>query len=47
MKIGGYGLILSDRDEWSGWKRVGDPVLHIDLRKWADVFLLAPASAAT
>ena len=45
--IGGYGLILSDRDEWGDWKRIGDPVLHIDLRRWADVFVLAPASANT
>lgn len=45
--IGGYGLILSDKDEWSDWKRIGDPVLHIDLRRWADVFVLAPASANT
>ena len=47
MDIGGYGLVLSDRDEWSDWRKVGDPVLHIELRKWADVFVMAPASANT
>jgi len=26
---------------------MGDPVLHIDLREWADVFLIAPLSAHT
>lgn len=25
----------------------GDPILHIDLRKWADVFVVAPLSANT
>lgn len=26
---------------------MGDPVLHIDLRDWADLFLIAPLSAHT
>ena len=34
-------------DEWKGWNRLGDPVLHIDLRDWADVLVLAPLSAHT
>lgn len=25
----------------------GDPILHIDLRKWADIFVIAPLSAGT
>ena len=33
--------------EWRAWKTVGDPVLHIDLRRWADVLLIAPLSANT
>ncbi|KAK0568093.1 hypothetical protein OC861_002258 [Tilletia horrida] len=37
----------SDEDEWSQWKRVGDPVLHIELRRWADIVLLAPCDANT
>lgn len=34
-----------DADEWSAWKGRGDPVLHIDLVKWADVFVIAPLDA--
>ena len=37
--------IYDDEDEWKSWKRMGDPVLHIELRKWGDVFLLFPTSA--
>ncbi|EAR95652.2 phosphopantothenoylcysteine decarboxylase (macronuclear) [Tetrahymena thermophila SB210] len=39
--------IFTDKDEWGQWKKKGDPVLHIDLRKWADIFLIAPLSANT
>jgi phosphopantothenoylcysteine synthetase/decarboxylase len=27
------------------WKERGDPVLHIDLRKWADILVVAPLDA--
>ncbi|KAK6359532.1 hypothetical protein TWF696_000686 [Orbilia brochopaga] len=27
------------------WTRVGDPILHIELRRWADILLIAPLSA--
>eukprot|EP01116_Phalansterium_solitarium_P022534 TRINITY_DN7475_c0_g1_i1.p1 TRINITY_DN7475_c0_g1~~TRINITY_DN7475_c0_g1_i1.p1 ORF type:complete len:230 (-),score=55.47 TRINITY_DN7475_c0_g1_i1:268-957(-) len=37
--------VLSDADEWSAWRHLLDPVLHIELRKWADVFVIAPLSA--
>lgn len=37
--------VLGDKDEWNQWQRKGDPVMHIDLRNWADVFLIAPLSA--
>lgn len=36
-----------DEDEWSIWKNVGDPILHIELRRWADIVLIAPCSANT
>lgn len=36
----------TDDDEWK-WKKLGDPVLHIQLRDWYDVFVVAPASANT
>ena len=32
--------IYRDEDEWSSWSKRGDPVLHIELRKWADVLIL-------
>eukprot|EP00762_Andalucia_godoyi_P005441 ANDGO_08452.mRNA.1 Phosphopantothenoylcysteine decarboxylase len=35
-----------DSDEWTSYRH-GDPVLHIELRKWADVFCIAPLSANT
>lgn len=39
--------ILTDRDEWTLWKQRGDPILHIELRNWADVLLIAPLDANT
>jgi len=36
----------TDQDEWK-WKKLGDPVLHIELKDWYDVFVIAPASANT
>lgn len=39
------GPIAGDEDEWHDWKAVGDPVLHIELRRWADVYVVAPLSA--
>ncbi|ETO32394.1 hypothetical protein RFI_04723 [Reticulomyxa filosa] len=38
---------LCDNDEWQSWQKRGDPVLHIELRKWADIFLIAPLDANT
>lgn len=35
----------TDVEEWSAWKALGDPVLHIELRRWADIFVVAPVSA--
>lgn len=29
------------------WARMGDPILHVELRRWADVILIAPCSANT
>jgi phosphopantothenoylcysteine decarboxylase len=46
------GVVFLDEDEWPG-RATGrryqrdDPVLHIDLRRWADVFLVAPLDANT
>ncbi|KAI8854184.1 putative phosphopantothenoylcysteine decarboxylase [Chytridium lagenaria] len=37
--------ILTDEDEWKTWTKMGDPVLHIDLRNWADIIIIAPLDA--
>lgn len=41
-------VVILDEDEWPGssYQR-GDPVLHIELRRWADVLLIAPCDANT
>lgn len=39
--------MLDDESEWSAWTKRGDPVLHIDLTKWADVMVVAPLDANT
>ena len=45
-------IVILDEDEWPGrglgnmYER-GDSVLHIELRKWADVFVIAPLDANT
>lgn len=44
---GECGPVLTDEDEWRQWRQVGDPVVHIELRRWADVFIIAPLSANT
>ncbi|XP_053685345.1 phosphopantothenoylcysteine decarboxylase [Sabethes cyaneus] len=37
--------IYRDEDEWTSWKGRGDPVLHIELGKWADLMVIAPLDA--
>ncbi|KAK6179675.1 hypothetical protein SNE40_011983 [Patella caerulea] len=39
--------VLTDVDEWNDWQKRGDPVLHIELRRWADLMLIAPLDANT
>jgi phosphopantothenoylcysteine decarboxylase len=45
-------VVILDEDEWPGcdggrrYER-GGPVVHIDLRRWADIFLIAPLDANT
>jgi len=39
---------VRDRDEWPGDRyRRGDDVLHIELRRWADLLIVAPLDANT
>ncbi|OAF68032.1 putative phosphopantothenoylcysteine decarboxylase, partial [Intoshia linei] len=40
-------LYFTDEDEWSTWKKRGDPILHINLREWADIFLISPLDCNT
>lgn len=40
--------LIRDRDEWPGDRyRRGDDVLHIELRRWADLLIVAPLDANT
>ncbi|KAF4660642.1 hypothetical protein FOL47_007064 [Perkinsus chesapeaki] len=39
--------VYTDAQEWDAWRARGDPVTHIDLRRWANVVLIAPLSANT
>ncbi|ORY90698.1 flavo protein [Leucosporidium creatinivorum] len=48
---GGRVKVWTDSEEWEGWSKIGDPILHIEvsyvLRRWADIVLVAPCSANT
>jgi phosphopantothenoylcysteine decarboxylase len=42
--------LYRDSDEWpviAGHYKVGEPILHIEMRRWADIFLIAPMDANT
>ncbi|XP_030442819.1 probable phosphopantothenoylcysteine decarboxylase [Syzygium oleosum] len=39
--------LYTDKDELSSWSKLGDPILHVELRQWADILLIAPLSANT
>ena len=46
--LDGGTRVWSDQDEWPADYTVGESdVLHIELRKWADVLVIAPLSANT
>lgn len=45
QSCGGMSLVFTDEEEWMTWQKIGDPVLHIDLSQWADLVIVAPASA--
>lgn len=38
--------VYHDADE-GGYRKKGDPVLHIDLKNWADILVIAPCTANT
>lgn len=42
--------LYRDQDEWpdiDGPYQVGEPILHIEMRRWADLLLIAPLDANT
>lgn len=39
--------IWRDSDEWNTWRSRTDPVVHIELRRWADILVIAPLTANT
>ncbi|KAG0047118.1 hypothetical protein BGZ83_007754 [Gryganskiella cystojenkinii] len=39
--------VLTDHDEWAAWGKMSDPVMHIDLRNWADMIIICPLDANT
>lgn len=39
--------VWKDSDEWDVWQTRTDPVLHIELRRWADILVVAPMTANT
>lgn len=39
--------VFLDENEWKMWKNRGDPILHIDLVKSSDLFVIAPLDANT
>ncbi|KAL7534725.1 hypothetical protein ACHAWF_004934 [Thalassiosira exigua] len=44
---GGDVSIHRAEEEWAAYNGLSDPVLHIDLRNWADACVVAPLSAHT
>jgi phosphopantothenoylcysteine decarboxylase len=49
LVVRGQDTVYRDADEWpqDGLFTVGEPVLHIELRKWADLLVIAPLDANT
>ncbi|KAL4707224.1 hypothetical protein ACJJTC_008211 [Scirpophaga incertulas] len=40
-------IVYDDKSEWEAWNDRGDPVLHIEIVKWADMMVIAPLDANT
>ncbi|XP_026761907.2 phosphopantothenoylcysteine decarboxylase [Galleria mellonella] len=40
-------IMFDDNSEWQAWNQRGDPVVHIELGKWADLMVIAPLDANT
>ncbi|KAI7958581.1 hypothetical protein MJO29_006798 [Puccinia striiformis f. sp. tritici] len=39
--------VWTDDQEWKSWSKISDPIVHIELRRWADVIVVCPCSANT
>lgn len=37
----------SELSEWLWWRKIGDPIQHIELANWMDLMLIAPLTANT
>ncbi|XP_045448024.1 phosphopantothenoylcysteine decarboxylase [Melitaea cinxia] len=44
-EIKDFSCLHDDAFEWSSWQGRGDPVVHIDLGKWANMMVIAPLDA--
>ncbi|CAM40308.1 conserved hypothetical protein [Leishmania braziliensis MHOM/BR/75/M2904] len=42
-----FQSIIADEQEWSEWQAMNDAVVHIELRRWADLVVIAPLDANT
>ncbi|KAF8041738.1 hypothetical protein BT93_A0365 [Corymbia citriodora subsp. variegata] len=40
-------VVLYTDDDWNSWGPIADGILHIQLRRWADILVIAPVSANT
>ncbi|KPA83170.1 hypothetical protein ABB37_02865 [Leptomonas pyrrhocoris] len=42
-----FQSIITDEQEWSEWQAMSDSIVHIELRRWADLVVVAPLNANT
>lgn len=47
QQLAARARIWRDHDEWLTWLARTDPVLHIELRRWADILVVCPLTANT
>ncbi|KAL5582961.1 hypothetical protein UlMin_015403 [Ulmus minor] len=40
-------ILYTYEDEWTSWNKIGDNMLHIELRRWTDIMVIAPLSGNT
>lgn len=40
-----FKSILTDQSEWDEWQAMNDAVVHIELRRWADLVVMTPLDA--